>query len=618
MCGIVGFYGFKDNRLLRKMMDSVSHRGPDQEGTYTDNHTSLGHKRLSIIDLSKKGKQPIHNEDKTVWITYNGEIYNFQEIRSDLEKKGHKFSSKTDTEVIVHAYEEYKEDCLNLFNGMFAFALWDKKNKTLFIARDRIGIKPLYYYHKENKLIFASEIKAILQDNSIKREANNHAIIDYLTFQNILDNKTFFKGINLLMPGECITIKQGKFTLKRYWQPDYTKNNISEKEAVKEFTKIFKESVKRNLISDVPLGVFLSGGFDSSSVAYQTAQFRSSRIDTFTARFDAGTKYDESPFAIDVSKKINSKSHTLTINPEDFKTSIKDLIYHLDEPKVGMPAFSQYCLSKLVSKHVKVALSGDGGDELFAGYPVYKAEYFKEMVRKNPLNVFKFPFFFKLSELPRSLYFMFYPIFDKEVRPGLFTIFNKSQRDKILTKQFKKSTANHNPISTINIPKLSRLNSIQYNYLKTYLPSMLIVTDKVTMAHSIESRVPVCDNELVDFATKLPMEIKLYKKELKHIIKRAMKGKLPSSLYNRPKTGFQTPLSLWFRKDLKSFIYNILLDEKTKQRGIFNMKEVKHLLDRHCNARTDTLFDLVNAAKIWSLLNVELWFRIFIDGDYHK
>jgi len=620
MCGICGFWGFKNKTLLKDMTKVLNHRGPDDYGFYSDKSISLGHRRLSIIDLSKKAKQPMFNEDRSIVIVYNGEIYNFKEIKHKLKGK-HKFKSNSDTEVIIHAYEEYGVDCVKLFNGMFAFAIWDKKKKMLFLARDRLGIKPLYYFYNKKKFVFASEIKAILKDKSIKKELNETSLVDYLTFQNIMDNKTFFKNINILLPAHSLIFRNGKTSINEYWKPNYSKKCLnSQHEYIKKFQKIFKDSIKRHMISDVSLGSYLSGGFDSSSVVAIASEISKNRMETFTGRFDEGGKYDETPVSREVAKKVNAKVHEVTLKPNDFLKSINDIIYHLDEPKVALPAFSQYHVSKLVSRNVKVVLTGHGGDELFAGYPIYKTAYFKQLLKKNPFNFLRIFNFVRVNEIPRFFYFLFFPLFSEEVKHGLFIMFNKNQRKKLFTKKFYSKIKDYNPSNSLErylrSDKLSESDKVQHLYLKTYLPSLFIVEDKLSMAHSIEARIPMCDNELIDFALSIPIKNKLYKNNLKYIIKESMRTKLPKNLYKQPKLGFPTPLSIWFRKELRSYIYDLLLDEKTISRGIFNKFYIKKLLDQHCSSKTDTLWDLVNANRIWSLINIELWFRIFIDKEY--
>jgi len=625
MCGISGWYGPKDMKLLREMTSFLDHRGPDGEGFFADKKVSLGHKRLSIIDL-KTGQQPIYNDDKSMVIIFNGEIYNYREIRKDLEKK-YTFKTKSDTEVILRAYEEYGPECAQKLNGMFAFAIWDAKKDTLFLARDRVGIKPLYYYQADDRgakrFLFASEIKAFLADTNFPRKLNRQAVAEYLTFQNLMDEKTFFEGVKMLLPGHYILVQNGVVSIKQYWDASYLKSKKQDiSEYYTDFNSIFSASVQRHMISDVPLGSYLSGGFDSGSVATMAAMKTKGKIETFTGKFAEGGKYDESDCSRAVAAKTNAIMHEVTISPQDFLNYIEKIIYHLDEPKVGIPAISQYMVSKLVSEHVTVVLTGHAGDELFAGYPVYKASYFKDLVKKNPFRALKFFSFFKWSEMPRAAYFMFFPLFDPEVKHGLFILFNRRQRQQLLSKEFYESLAQKNTVAVLRKLQrkdiVSETDKIQYLYLKTYLPSLLVVEDKMGMAHSIEARTPFCDNEMVDFANSIPIKFKLYNHELKQMVKKSMKPYLPSILYEQPKKGFPTPFSLWIRGDLKKYIYSVLLDEKTTKRGIFNPRYVKKLLDHHCQRNKDGLQDLVNAARIWSLLNIELWCRIFVDGEYRN
>ncbi|MEK6940127.1 MAG: asparagine synthase (glutamine-hydrolyzing) [Nanoarchaeota archaeon] len=621
MCGIAGWYGPSNRKLLEKMTSFLDHRGPDGEGFFVDKKVSLGHKRLSIIDL-KTGQQPIYNDDKSAVIVFNGEIYNYKEIRKDLEKK-YTFKTKSDTEVILRAYEEYGPECVQTFNGMFAFAIWDAKKDLLFLARDRLGVKPLYYYQNATKLMFASEIKAFLADPTFPRQLHHQAVAEYLTFQNIMDDKTFFAGVKMLLPGHYLVVQEGKDVIKQYWDASYVKSNKQKvEEYYADFRSILSRSVARHMVSDVPVGSYLSGGFDSGSIATFAAGKSQKRIEAFTGTFKEGGIYDETKGSRLVAQKINAVVHEAVVSSQDFVSSIEKILYHLDEPKTGIPVISQYVVSKLVSEQVKVVLTGHAGDELFAGYPIYKVAYFKDLVRKNPFTALRFFSFFTWSEMPRSLYFLFFPLFDKEVKHGLFIMFNKRQRKKLLSKQFYQGLPDKNTVSVLEKfcrPDLkSQTDKIQYLYLKTYLPSLLVCEDKMGMAHAIEARVPFCDNEMVDFANSIPLKFKLYGHELKHIIKQSMKKDLPSIHYHQQKKGYPTPFSLWLRKDLKEYVYSVLLSERTKQRGIFNQKYVKKLLDAHCGRSKDGLMDLVNAARIWSLLNVELWCRIFIDGEYEK
>ena len=607
MCGISGF-NWKDEKILDQMMNSIKHRGPDDSGKYTDENISLGHNRLSIIDLSEKGKNPIWNQNKTKCIIYNGEIYNYKEIKEKLIKKGYKFYTKTDTEVILNGYEEYGKNILDMLNGMFAFVIYDLKNKSLFLARDRLGIKPLYYYYKNGKFIFASEIKAILQ-HKIKRIPNYESITEYLTFQNILDDKTFFQDIKLLLPGNYMTLNNN-LEIKEYWKPEFNYKKRTYNEILTEFKTIFEKSVKRHMISDVEVGSYLSGGFDSGSVSTIASKLTKNRLNTFTCKFDIGGKYDETPAARAVAKQINAKNYEIKITKEDFIKNIKKMIYHMDEPKVGIPIISQYSLSELASKHVKVTLTGHSGDELFAGYPVFQAKLYKQKLKKNPLNIFKILYqILKNKKRLNILYYLIIPKIYPEIKHGIAIIFPKKEKKKLLTKNFLEKTKKYNSNNSINnilkkYKNLTEIEKLQILYLKTYLPSLFIAQDKMEMAHSTEARIPFCDNEIINFALSIPEKQKLKNNELKSIIKNSMKGTIPNILYKQEKRGFPTPLGPWFKEGLNTYFKEILLDKKAINRKIYTKKYVKKLLKKK---------DFWNINKLWCLLNIELWFKIFID-----
>lgn len=621
MCGICGFYGFKDAKLLKRMTDVIKHRGPDGYGYYEDDLASLGHRRLSIIDLSERGKQPMCNEDKSIWITFNGEIYNFAEIKDKLIEAGHKFKSDTDTEVIIHAYEEYGEDCVKQFNGMFAFALWDSNKKKLFLARDRFGIKPLYYYWDGKRLYFASEIKSILEAG-IKREVNYHALIDFLAFQHSLDDKTFFEGVKMLLPSRYLTLVGGSLNISHYWDIDFEPKDFSPmKNKVANFRKIFGDSVKRHMMSDVDVGSYLSSGFDSSSVATIASELCSGKLSTFTGVFNESSKYDyynEGKAAREVAKKIKCRPYEKLITPKDFSDNFYRFIYHMDEPKAGSPGVSQMLVSQLVAKHVKVVLTGHGGDEIFGGYHHYKSLMFKSMIAKNPLNMFRLFNVFKPNEIPRAFYFLFMsPFVEDSSSTGLFVHFSKAERKKLFTPKFYSKYGGYSPSSAVSSyfskSNLSEYDKLQYIYLRTYLPSIMVMQDKVDMSNSVESRIPLLDNELVEFAMRIPLKDKLHNNELKYMIKAGMRDKLPKIVYNCPKRGFPTPYALWFRKELKSFLYDTLLSDNAIQRGILNPKYVKNLLDRFCNGSYLGKLDMVYVNRIWCLICIEAWFRTFID-----
>jgi len=609
MCGICGF-NWKDEKLLDQMMELIKHRGPDDRGVFISDKISLGHNRLSIIDLSSKGKNPIWNEKKDKCIIFNGEIYNYKLIREELIKKGYIFKTKTDTEVILYGYEEYGKDILKRLNGMFAFVIYDLKKDSLFLARDRLGIKPLYYYYNENdnRFIFSSEIKAILKQK-IPRIANLNAISEYLTFQNILDDKTFFDGIRLVLPGDYLILENKKLKIEKYWRPifDYKKKKYNE--ILKEFRLVLDSSVERHMISDVPVGTYLSGGFDSTSITKVASKKTKNKLKTFTCKFDIGGEYDETPCAREVAKEVGALNYEIEIKKEDFIKNIENMIYHMDEPKVGIPVISQYHLSQLVSKHVKVVLTGHAGDELFAGYPVFQAKLYQIQI-KNPLNWPKILYkILKDKKRLNILYYLVLPIIYPEIKNGIIIIYPEKEKKKLLTKEFLSKTKEFSSKKSIKKVfenrELNSLEKLQYLYLRTYLPSLFIAEDKMGMAHSIEARIPLCDNEMVSFANSIENKEKLRGNNLKSIIKDSMREELPSIIYKQEKRGFPTPLGPWLKGGLSSYFKEILLSDKALSRKIYKKKYVNKLLKK-------TDFWSIN--KLWCLLNIELWFRIFIDN----
>ncbi len=627
MCGIAGIFksngsiSQEDKVVLRKMSDILRHRGPDDEGMYEDRYCMMGHRRLAIIDL-ETGTQPIYNEDGSIIIVYNGEIYNYKELRETLLQRGHRFSTKSDTEVIIHGYEEWGEDVFTKLNGMFAISLYDANRKSLYLVRDRVGMKPLYYRFKEGLLLWASEIKAILLHPDVKRTPDFYTITDFITFQNTVDEKTFFKDIFKLLPGCFLRISHGSIELKRYWDLYFHKDHAFDgiDDVVTTYENVFKKAVERHLVSDVEIGSCLSGGFDSPSIALSASRLLDYPLKTFTGYFAEGRRYDERNITRIFRDLADTRSVEIPITAEDFKDNIEDVVYHLDEPTLGSGAFPTYIVSKEVSKHVKVVLTGHGGDELFAGYQVYKASFYKDLLNKNFLQFLKFFWKNRPDEFLKVLYFSFYPLLSDEVKYGLFIMFNKTQRRSLFTREFIDSTRGYSPTENLEEKylkdkNLSYTERTFYLYLKTYLPTLFIQEDKVNMAYSIESRMPICDNEMVEFSARVPYQYKLYNNNLKYLTKTMMKKHFPKEFYEHPKMGFPTPISLWFKRGLKDFVYDILTDKKIGKRGIFNPKYIKGLLDFHCRWSRDSLYDYVRANKIYSLLVIELWFRIFMDRE---
>lgn len=591
MCGICGVYNFDkekviDGQLLKRMNNIMAHRGPDDEGYYVNQNVGFGHRRLSIIDLSHAGHQPMPNEDGSIWITYNGEIYNYPELREELIKKGHQFKSRTDTEVIVHLYEEMGEECVNRLNGMFTFAIWDERNRKLFIARDHMGIKPLYYTVVNNKLLFASEIKAILEHPGFKRCVNFEAVKDYFTFQNLFGDKTFFEGIKILLPGCTLTCHNGDCKIRQYWDVFFIEDeNRGEQFYIEAFLEIFEDSVKREMLtSDVPVATYLSGGIDSGSITTIASKVIGGKVKSFTCGFEEKTGFDESEYAEMIAEIAGTEHHQFVPTVEDFIEIFPDLVWHLDEPRVGS-SYPPYFVAQLASRYVKVILAGQGGDELFAGYH----RHLMGSLAKDE------------EGFEKECYQLHNCLFLEEIRPHLFSkeiieqVNDYSTFQTLKTLYLDKTNAKH------------FLNKMLYLEIKTYLHGLLIVEDKISMAHSLETRVPFLDIRLVEFAARIPPELKIKNKILKYLPRIAMKKLLPPIITERPKMGFGCSDAIWWRGAMKELVYELLLGDRAKSRGYFNYDFVKSIVNRHMNGERNY------SVRIWSLLNFELWHRIFMD-----
>lgn len=599
------------------MGEAIRHRGPDDEGFYSDDRVAMIHKRLSIIDL-KTGHQPIANETGEIQIIVNGEIYNYRELTQDLTARGHEFTTKSDSEVILHAYEEYGPECVKKFNGMFAFALWDRPRRRLFFARDRIGIKPFYYSNTPDRFLFGSEIKALTASPWIKTRLNEETLQDFLTFQNILDDKTFFAGIYKLPAGHYGIIDDSGLKIEQYWDLTFPAERIDSPDAAVEGYRIaLDHAVERHMISDVPLGSYLSGGIDSTSVAWNAAQHFDGTMNTFTGAFAEGFPFDERPFSRQVAESIGANMYDVEITPEDFENLLDTVVYHLDEPSIGSGALPQFIVSRLVSQHVKVVLTGHGGDELFAGYQVFKAQYLRRKLKESLANVKLFKNV-KPSEGAHLLYFMGYPLlFDRNVEYGLFVMYGEKARRKLLREDFQRRNAGYDPFDTLRKVlgdrEFQNEDRLMYLYVKTYLPTLLLQEDKVGMAHSIEARLPILDNEVVDFAASVSSEAKLHNMELKYVPREAARGRLPEDLFKTSKKGFPTPIAKWFRTSLKSYVFDTLLSSDSRIHNYLDKKELESFINRFMNTKTVYLYDYASANRIYSLLTIEHWLRRF-DG----
>jgi len=605
MCGIVGF-NWEDKELVKKMASTLEHRGPDDYGHYTDNNVSLGQRRLSILDLSKKGKQPMSDSDGKVWITYNGEVYNFREIRKELENKGHKFNSNTDTEVILYGYKEWGIKILEKLNGMFAFCIYDSEKKDIFLARDRMGIKPLYYYWKDGKLIFASELKAIIR-HDIKKRINKEAVKEYLTFGYILAPKSIFENIYKMRPGEYATLKDNKLTLHKYWSLNYAKKiNKSKDYFEKEILRHLEESVKKRLISDVPVGAFLSGGIDSSAIVAMLKKFKPD-LKTFSISFEH-KEFNESEYAKKVSEFIGTDHYETAFDADYVTKLIPKLVYHYDEPFADPSMIPTYLVSKVARKHVTVSLSGDGGDESFGGYERYNWYKMIKWHRHTPklitrtifrpavnlaYKTTKAHFFNKGKMFIEGNKFKDYELYAKTLAFTSDELRNRLSVDKIQD-PFKAFKPHFDSVQTGD-----KMLNCDFNI---YLPDdILTKLDRASMAVGLEARVPFLDHHFIEFTSQIPFGLKVKGLTTKYIFKKALKNTLPKEIINRKKKGFGVPLKHYFRKELKDYLQQKLLDKDCMIKQFVHQNEIKKIYDKHQSGKED------NNYILYGLLMLEEW-----------
>ncbi len=630
MCGICGVVNTDrgepvDVRLIAHMRDTLAHRGPDDKGAYIGPGVGLGHRRLSIIDLRPEGRQPMANEDGSVRIVFNGEIYNFKEHREWLLSRGHRFKSRTDTEVIIHLYEEMGVECLKLLRGMFAFAIWDEGKRLLFIARDRLGKKPLYYRFDECRFMFASEIKALLAHPSVGAEPDPAAINHYLAFGYVPGTQSAFKGIQKLPPAHYLTLCQGRIETHRYWRVHYLpKFEIDEREACEQIIQRLKEAVRLRMISDVPLGAFLSGGIDSSAVVAMMAQLSSKPVKTFSIGFNE-PRYDERNYAREIARRFETEHYEFTVLPDTIDVLDK-LVWHYDEPYADSSALPTYYLCKLAREHVTVALNGDAGDENFAGYPKYLMNAIAERARRSPAWARRTTGL--VAALGATL---FSPdrMIAKKLRALKYTletepVFGVAQRMMNFNAQGRRMLYSIDFAATVNQGAPEEMISELYYQtdadnvvdrslgidLSLYLPyDLLVKVDVASMAVGLEARSPMVDHEFVEFVARLPHRFKISGLTLKAIFKKALKGLLPKNILGRPKMGFGVPLDYWFRGELRDYIRDILLSQRHLERGYFRREAVEKLVENHVTGRVNAQY------SIWNLLMLELWHRAQIDAS---
>jgi asparagine synthase (glutamine-hydrolysing) len=626
MCGIAGFIEQEKSAplveremLLDRMCRRITHRGPDEQGTIVRDRAALGMRRLSIIDL-KTGQQPIFDCAGNLAIVFNGEIYNYKTLKKDLESRGHRFKTNSDTETIVHLYEEFGADCVSHLRGMFAFAIYDFREETLFIARDRVGKKPLFYSLTERgNFVFGSELKVLLEHGEISRKIDFAALDAYLTFGYVPEEFCIFKDVHKLAPGHFLLFKNGELTTRQYWDFDYSENHEikSEAEYIEILREKIREAVRVRLISEVPLGAFLSGGVDSSSIVAMMAQLSETPVKTFSIGFNEDT-FNELKFARLAAKHFNTEHHEFIVTP-DLVEIVDDLVRHFDEPFADSSALPTYMVSKMARSFVTVVLSGDGGDELFAGYTRYATdkrrgglEKLPRAIRQNllrplsemlPHGVRGRNFLYNTSLDAVDRYLDSVSHFGKLKKSGLYSNVLREN----LNGQIGRAERHFRRLAD-SVSSADRVDKLLYLDSKTYLPAdILTKVDRMTMAVSLEARVPLLDHELIEFVQTIPANLKLKGLETKYIFKKAMEGIVPHEILYREKQGFGVPINEWINSQLKDRIHGILSEKRTVERGYFEPKYIQILLDEHAKNRRD------HSHALWILWMLELWHRQFVD-----
>ncbi len=627
MCGIAGFLQRGRDReasesILRRMTRPLVHRGPDEEGFHVEDGAGLGFRRLSIVDLAG-GHQPLSNEDDTLWLVFNGEIYNHAELRPQLEARGHRYKTLVDAEVVLHAYEEWGPDCLERFHGMFAFALYDRARGRLFAARDRLGIKPFHYAELPGGgLAFASEIKSLLAHPDVPREASREAAALFVTYRYTPSPHTLFRGISKLPPGHRLLADGSGLRVEMWWDVDLGRSwSGSYEEAREALRDHLRDAVRERLMADVPLGALLSGGLDSSVIVALMREFHSGPVQTFSVGFSGSEGNEhELPFAREVASALETDHHELVMRERDLPGTIIPLIWNMDEPLMEPAAIPVYLVSRLARETVKVVLTGEGADELFAGYPKYGRDplariyarmprMVREDVVRRGLDALPFPLR-RLRVAARSLSIAD----DAERWASWFAGFAGPERQRILHPELLRGLDDavaRGPVAawTARADGADPLSRMLFADVKTWLPDdLLMKMDRMSMATSLEARVPFLDHRLVDFAFTLPGAWKWQGGRGKHILRDAFGDALPASVTRRAKAGFPVPIARWFREDLKDFVADTLLGDSVGRRGVLNPVEVRRMVEAHAAGRRDY------RREIWTLLNLELWYRIFIDA----
>jgi len=617
VCGIAGIVRFDGEPVLenevRAMCSMLVHRGPDEEGVYLGSGVALGMRRLSIIDLDSS-QQPICNEDRSVWVVFNGEIYNYQELRHLLIHRGHRLRTSGDTETIVHLYEEFGPGCVDHLRGMFSFAIWDTAQRQLLLARDRLGIKPLYYVELPHGLAFASELKPLLQLPEVGRSLSWEAIRHLVTFMATPSAQSIVDGVRKLEPGRVATIGGvGDLRVHRYWDVEFRPDEAaSERDLIDELRDLLCESVKLHEVSDVPIGAFLSGGIDSSAVVATMASMRSEPVKTFSIGFTE-SEYDELRHARNVAETFGTEHHELVLRP-DVVDLAEDLAWFLDEPFGDTSAIPTYMVSKLAAEHVTVVLTGDGGDELFGGYDKYVTDQQEQRFDRIPRPVRRAlgAVGRRLPEGAKGKRFLEHLALEGSSRYlDASTLFRGQQLRKLFQDDAYEQLSAHNPwadaLGCLDRSDLDGLSALQYCDLNTYLPlDILTKVDRMAMAHSLEARPPLLDHKLVEFAARIPARFRIHNGSTKYLFKQAMRGLLPDDIIDRPKHGFAVPLASWFRGELAGFARELLCSDRSRQRGLFKIDYIERLIQLHEGGRNIDL-------QLWTLVSLELWCRRVLD-----
>jgi asparagine synthase (glutamine-hydrolysing) len=630
MCGICGVINFDrrqqvERRVLDNMNQQMVHRGPDDSGIYLSENIGLAMRRLSIIDLPT-GHQPLSNEDETLWLVFNGEIYNYQELRERLESRGHHFRSRSDTETIIHLYEEYGAECVKHLRGMFSFALWDTSKRSFFAARDRLGIKPFYYLHTSERLLFGSEIKSLLSHPRMKAEVNLTCLPEYLAFGYLAGTETFFAGVNKLAPGCTLEVNEnGQLRIRQYWDLELTNENIRSRDYyVETYRGLLEDSVRSHLMSDVPIGVFLSGGIDSSSIAALTTKIQRSPVETFSVGYEE-TAYSELLYARKVAVHLGSVHHEIRVGCQEFFDALPSVVWHEDEPAVWPSSVALYHVAKLAREHVKVILTGEGSDETLAGYTRYPMtlwnarlqriyKFMPPALRKalrawafdarwinaRVQRMLKHTFLLRDGDSWSSIYF-----------DNFFSVFSEAEQADILNDDLRGSPGSpyQNSMRYLEDSSGDLIHRLLYTDIKTYLVELLMKQDSMSMAASIESRVPFLDHVLVEFANSIPGSLQTRGLSGKQILKSAVEDLLPHSILYRRKMGFPTPLQTWLAGPQFDVVERLLLEPRCLTRGLFKLAGLQTLFAEHRARATD------HTDRIWRLLNLEIWHRVFIDRD---